>query len=292
MLMMMKAAAAVVVEGMRYYMAEHPTVVGFRWSHSQSWGSTWYFLFSAILGYVSASVALHLILLLLRGRRPVPLGPVPALHSLVLALLSAAVFVGLVMSAAAEIRDTRWFWRPRSKTPLQWLLCFPLGTRPSGRVFFWSYVFYLSRFLLLLRSFFSILGRRPLTLYRLLHHPILLCMSFLWLEFSQSFQVLAILCSTSVYSVVYAYRFWVALGLPAGCFPVILNCQCLLLASNLFCHLGVLLLHFSKGGCNGIGAWFFNSLLNAALMLLFLNSRVQNLHFAPCKKQALVDSLE
>ncbi|KAL2339652.1 hypothetical protein Fmac_007592 [Flemingia macrophylla] len=26
--------------------------------------------------------------------------------------------------------ETQWFWR-RSKTPLQWLLCFPLGTRPS-----------------------------------------------------------------------------------------------------------------------------------------------------------------
>lgn len=275
---MMKAAAAVVVEGMRYYMAEHPRVVGFRWSHSQSWGSTWSFLFSAILVYVAASIALHLILVLLRGRRPVPLGPLPALHSLVLALLSAAVFVGLVMSAAAEIRETRWFWRPRSKTAMQWLLCFPLGTRSSGRVFFWSYAFYLFRFLLLPRTFFSILGRRPLTLYRLLHHPILLSMSFLWLEFSQSFQVLAILCSTFVYSVVYAYRFWVALGLPTACFPVILNCQFLLLASNLFCHFGVLLLHFSRGGCNGIGAWLFNSFLNTALMLLFLNSRAQYLH--------------
>ncbi|KAL6347302.1 hypothetical protein AAG906_013738 [Vitis piasezkii] len=32
---------------------------------------------------------------------------------------------------ATEIRDTRWFWR-RSKTPLQWMLCFSLGTQPSG----------------------------------------------------------------------------------------------------------------------------------------------------------------
>ncbi|KAG9440870.1 hypothetical protein H6P81_021035 [Aristolochia fimbriata] len=263
-----------VLQSVTYYMSEHPSIVGFRWSHSQSWGSTWSFLVSSIAIYITASLFLHLTLLLFRRRRPVPLGPIPAIHSLAVALVSAAVFLGILLAAAAEIRDTRWFWR-RSKTPLQWLLCFPLGTRPSGRVFFWSYVFYLSRFLQLLRTFFSILRRRKLTFYRLFHHPILLSMSFLWLEFSQSFQVLAILCTSLVYSVVYGYRFWVAVGLPTACFPIIVNCQILLLGCNLVCHLGVLLLHFGKGGCNGIGAWVFNSVLNGALLLLFLNFYVK-----------------
>ncbi|RVW59870.1 NADP-dependent malic enzyme, chloroplastic [Vitis vinifera] len=66
---------------------------------------------------------------LLEGSLPVPLGPIPAVYSLSKALISAVIFTGTFFSAAAEIRDTRWFWR-RSKTPLQWLLCFPLGTQP------------------------------------------------------------------------------------------------------------------------------------------------------------------
>ncbi|WOK97454.1 elongation of fatty acids protein 3-like [Canna indica] len=33
----------------------------------------------------------------------------------------------------------------------------------------------------------------------------------------------------------------------------------------------VLLLHFAKGGCNGIGAWVFNSVLNVALLFLFVH---------------------
>ncbi|XP_068654189.1 fatty acid elongase 3-like [Aristolochia californica] len=263
-----------VLQNLTYYLSEHPSIVGFRWSHSQSWGSTWSFLFSSIAIYLIASLFLHLVLLLFNRRRPIPMGPIPAVHSLAMALVSAAVFLGILLATAAEIRDTRWFWR-RSKTPLQWLLCFPLGTRPTGRVFFWSYVFYLSRFLQLFRTFFWIFRRRKLTFYRLFHHPILLCMSFLWLEFSQSFQVVAILCTTLVYSVVYGYRFWVAVGLPSSCFPIIVNCQILLLGCNLVCHLGVLLLHFSKGGCNGIGAWVFNSVLNGALLLLFLNFYVK-----------------
>lgn len=41
------------------------------------------------------------------------------------------------------------------------------------------------------------------------------------------------------------------------------------------CHIGVLLLHLIKGGCNGIGAWGFNSVLNGAILLLFLNFYVK-----------------
>ncbi|KAK3231544.1 hypothetical protein Dsin_003425 [Dipteronia sinensis] len=135
----------------RYWLSEHPTIVNFRWSSNQSWGSTWSFLFTAIAAYIVAATVLHLLLsLILRRSRRVPLGPIPAIHSLAITLISAVIFVGVCLSAAAEIRDTRWFWRRTKTTPFQWLLCFPLGTRPSGRVFFWSYIFYLSRFLHLL----------------------------------------------------------------------------------------------------------------------------------------------
>ncbi|OMO87642.1 GNS1/SUR4 membrane protein [Corchorus capsularis] len=266
------------MQSVKYWLSEHPSIVNFRWSHTQSFGSTWSFLFSSIAVYVVAATTLHGFLsLVLSKRRRVPLGPIPAVHSLCVSLISAVIFVGILLSAAAEIRDTRWFWR-RTKTvttPFQWLLCFPLGTRPSGRVFFWSYVFYLSRFLHLFRTFFTILRHRKLTFFHLFNQSILLCMSFLWLEFSQSFQVLAILLATLLYSVVYGYRFWTAIGLPSACFPFVVNCQIVLLGCNLLCHFGVLVLHFLKGGCNGMGAWGFNSVLNGVILLLFLNFYVK-----------------
>lgn len=262
------------MQSIKYWLAEHPCIVRFRWSHSQSWGSTWSFLFTSIAAYIATAAFLHLFLLLIRRRRPVPLGPIPALHSLAMALISVLIFVGILFSAAAEIRDTRWFWR-RSKTPLQWLFCFPLGTRPSGRVFFWSYVFYLSRFLHLFRTYLKVLRRRRLAFFQVFNQSILLCTSYLWLEFSQSFQVLAILSMTLVYSMVYGYRFWTAIGLPSACAPFVVNCQMILLGCNLVWHFGVLFLHFLKGGCNGIGAWVFNSVLNAFILLLFLNFYVK-----------------
>ncbi|XVF63925.1 hypothetical protein PTKIN_Ptkin09bG0125500 [Pterospermum kingtungense] len=268
------------MQSVKYWLSDHPSIVSFRWSPTLSFGSTWSFLFSSIALYVLSAVTLHVFLsLLLPKRRRVPLGPIPAIHSLCVSLISAVIFVCILLSAAADVQETRWFWR-RTKTittPFQWLLCFPLGTRASGRVFFWSYVFYLSRFLHLFRTFFTILQRRKLTFFHLFNQSILLCMSFLWLEFCQSFQVLAILLSTFLYSVVYGYRFWTAIGLPSACFPLVLNCQVVLLGCNLVCHVGVVFLHFLKGGCNGMGAWVFNSILNGVILWLFLNFYVDRL---------------
>ena len=276
------------MQRIKYWLSEHPKIVGFRWSPTQSWGSTWSFVFTAIAAYVATATTLHLILtVLLRHRRrrsPVSLGPIPAVHSLAMSLISAVIFVGILLSAAAEIRDTRWFWRrTRTTTPLQWLLCFPIGTRPSGRVFFWSYVFYLSRFLNLFRTFFNVLSHRGLSSFHLFNQSILILTSFLWLEFSQSFQVLAIIVTTLVYSVVYGYRFWVSVGLPGACFPLVVNCQVLLLGFNLICHIGVLVLHFLNGGCNGIGAWVCNSVLNGVILLLFLKFYVKKINLRSAK---------
>lgn len=269
------AAAAMAVNWVTYYLAEHPAIVNFRWSHTHSWGSTWSFLASSVSLYLALALLLHLLLLLPRRRQPVPVGPAPALHSLLMALLSATIFAGALLSSAAEIRDTRWLWRRSRTTPFQWFLCFPLGTRPSGRVFFWSYVFYLSRFLHMLRTFLTILRHRRLSFAQLFNNAALTCVAFLWLEFSQSFQVLAILSATLVYAAVYGYRFWTAIGLPVACFPFVAHCQVALLGCNLVCHVGVLTLHLVKGGCNGIGAWVFNSVLNGAVLMLFLKFYVK-----------------
>ncbi|PIN15821.1 Fatty acyl-CoA elongase/Polyunsaturated fatty acid specific elongation enzyme [Handroanthus impetiginosus] len=263
------------IQDLNFFLSEHPSIINFRWS-IQTWGSTWSFLIISIAAYITISAVLHIFLRLIRRQKPIPLGPIPALHSLSMALLSATIFTGILSSSIAEIRDTRWFWR-RSKTPFQWLLCFPLGTRPSGRVFFWSYLFYLSRFLHIFRTFFKILKTpQKFPLFQLINHCILILMSFLWLEFSQSFQVLAILSMTLVFALVYGYRFCTEIGLQKSYkFPFVMFCQIILVIMSLAWHMGVLVLHFWKGGCNGMGAWLFNTVLNSFVLLFVLDFYVK-----------------
>ncbi|XP_021729814.1 elongation of fatty acids protein 3-like [Chenopodium quinoa] len=267
------------MQNLKYYLSQHPTITNFRWSPTQTWFSTWYFLVITLTSYTILSFFLHHTLtFLLPNRRGfyIPLGPIPAIHNLLVSLLSITIFIGTLLSTTAEIHDnTRWLWRSTHlrTTPVKWLLCFPPGTRPTGRVFFWSYTLYLSRlFLHLPQTFLKILKRRHVTFFHVLNQSSLLLMSYLWLEFSQSFQVLAILLLTLLYGVVYGYRFCVVVGFPKPRFLFLVNCLVVLLVCNLICHVGVLLLHFfggNKGGCNGIGAWLFNSVCNGLIFLVF-----------------------
>ncbi|XP_047078344.1 elongation of fatty acids protein 3-like [Lolium rigidum] len=274
------AAAAAVGDVARYWLAEHPAIVGFRWSPSGGlWFSTWAFLLGFLAAYIPLCLCIDALLAAFRRKRPLPLGPLPPAHALLMAAVSAAIFTGTLLSAVAEIRDTRWSWRGRSRTtPLRWLLCFPPGTRSSGRVFFWSYAYYLSRYLHALRGLLAVLQRRRGAAARVCAHAAAVAMAFLWLEFSQSFQVLAILASTLAHAVAFGFRFWVGAGLPAARAargaPVALACQLGLLGCNLACHAGFVWMHFGgavAGGCSGIGAWGFNTLLNAALLWVFLH---------------------
>ncbi|WCJ35300.1 GNS1/SUR4 membrane protein family [Euphorbia peplus] len=272
-------------------LSEHPSIVNFRWSITQTWGSTWSFLISVITIYIISCITLHLILSLLLNPRHchVSLGPIPAIHSLIVALTSAFIFTGLLLSTVSEIRDTRWLWpRTKTTTAFQWLLCFPLGTRPTGRVFFWSYTFYLSRFLHLFRTLITIIQHRKLNFFTVFNQCILLIMSFLWLEFSQSFQVVAILLTTMLYSIVYGYRFLTAIGFPKARFSFELNCQIVVLGCNLVCNFGVVLLHFLKGGCNGMVAWSLNCVLNGVISIMFLRFYV-NVYMIKKKAQQEYD---
>nr|XP_020149337.1 elongation of fatty acids protein 3-like [Aegilops tauschii subsp. strangulata] len=116
---------AALVGDVAYWLAEHPDIVGFRWSPSGLWFSTWAFLLGFLATYVSLCLAADA---LLCRRKPLPLGPLPPAHALLMAAVSATIFAGTLLSAVAEIRDTRWSWRGRSRTtPLRWLFCFPPG---------------------------------------------------------------------------------------------------------------------------------------------------------------------
>jgi hypothetical protein len=83
--------------------------------------------------YVLAALLLRAAL---RGRT-VPLGPLPVLHNLVLTLWSAAMFAGTAHEA--------WRRSTEGGAGAEWLLCLPAGTVVAGRLWWWSYVYYVSK---------------------------------------------------------------------------------------------------------------------------------------------------
>lgn len=104
----------------------------FRWQRGVTPLSDERLMLAVPAAYVAAVLLLRAAL---RGRT-VPLGPLPALHNCVLMLWSLAMFSG----TAAEA------WRlSAAGAGAEWLFCLPPGTQVAGRLYWWSYVYYISK---------------------------------------------------------------------------------------------------------------------------------------------------
>eukprot|EP00250_Pteridium_aquilinum_P023179 c2633_g1_i1 orf=279-1211(+) len=268
----------------------HPYIAAFQWQPGFTFASSPAFLLSIILAYLLCTLCLSF--LLANRRTPVPLGPLPVIHNLILFTGSFVMFTGCAMSALAEMGALEWMsssWSsatstssltPSSSTSSstlpaprswQWAFCFPPGTHASGPVFFWSYVFYLSKFYELLDTLIMILKRRPLTFLHVFHHAIVVIMSFFWLQYAQSLQIIALLTNTSVHMLMYSYYLLCSLGIKPFWKKLVTNCQIVQFVFSFTVSFVMLYLHFNGEGCEGIGAWTFNAFFNASLLVLFMN---------------------
>ncbi|CAM6099961.1 unnamed protein product [Calypogeia fissa] len=260
--------ASVFGSTLKRWLAYHPKVLAFRWQRGENQAASYHFMISSVLAYLFLVYVFHSLMKL--KKRPMPLGPVPVLHNLVLALGSLVMFAGCLQSTLVEIQESRWLWGPKSGRLL--LLCFPPGTRPVGRVFFWSYMYYLSKYYELVDTFILILKKRQLTFLHVFHHATVIFMSFFWLEFAMSLQIVALLTNSGVHVVMYTYYFLCSIGKPPPWKKLVTNSQIVQFIFSFVASIGTLWFHFTTGeGCAGMGAWVFNAVFNVILLALFLS---------------------
>lgn len=137
------------------------------------------------------------------------LGPLPSIHNLILCLWSLAMFVGTALAAREETAAAPG----GGGGDASWMLCFPPGTPHTGKLFYWSYVYYVSKFYELLDTVLLVLKGRPLTFLHVFHHAFVLVMCYLWLQHSQSLQHIALLTNAGIHVIMYFYYFLTTLGI-------------------------------------------------------------------------------
>jgi hypothetical protein len=142
-----------------------------------------------------------------------------------------------------------------------WMLCFPPGTAPRGKLFYWSYVYYVSKFYELLDTVLLVLKGRPLTFLHVFHHAFVLVMCFLWLQSSQSLQHIALLTNTGIHVMMYFYYFLTTLGIRPGWKVLVTNGQIVQFVFSFACSVPFVWTHVTSvrgggGGCAGFEAWW------------------------------------
>ncbi|KAM5574556.1 elongation of fatty acids protein 3-like [Rosa sericea] len=241
---------------LQYWLVEHPSILHFSWTEGQTPASTPLFLILALLSYLS--LTLLLTRLPLSPLNPSLLKPISALHNLTLLLLSLIMAVGCTLSILSSPSST---------------LCFSPHTNPTGALFFWAYVFYLSKLLELLDTLFIILSGslRRLSFLHVYHHATVLVMCYLWLHTRQSLFPVALVTNASVHVLMYAYYLLCALGIRPRWKRAVTDCQIVQFVFSFAVSGRMLYLHFSGSGCSGIWGWCFNAVFNASLLALFLD---------------------
>ena len=80
------------------------------------------------------------------------------------------MFVGMLSSALEETLKV---------STASWLFCTPLGTPATGRIYFWSYIYYISKFYELGDTAILVFKQKPVSFLHVYHHSLVMLMSYL-----------------------------------------------------------------------------------------------------------------
>jgi hypothetical protein len=129
---------------------------------------------------------------------------VPA-HNLVLFLVSLWIFIGCSYEVIA---------RSMKEGSVDWLFCEHSTTKATGALFFYSYIYYMSKYYELFDTFLQLFaGNTPPNYFlHVYHHSLVIFMSWIWLEQVSSLQFIGLLFNVAVHVVMYYYFFLKSLG--------------------------------------------------------------------------------
>ncbi|EXB97331.1 Elongation of fatty acids protein 1 [Morus notabilis] len=247
-----------ILSTLQNWLVYHPTILHFKWVPRQTLGSTPLFVFLTVFSYLSLTFLLSRSTL--SPLIPKLLKPITAVHSLLLFSLSLIMAVGCSLSIL-------------SVSNLHRIICFPKGMQPSGPLFFWAHVFYLSKLLEFGDTALIILGGsiRRLSFLHVYHHATVVIMCYLWLRTAQSLFPVALVTNATVHVIMYGYYFLCAMGIRPKWKRAVTDCQIVQFVFSFAVSGRMLYLHFSGPGCSGIWGWCFNAAFNASLLALFVD---------------------
>jgi fatty acid elongase 3 len=90
--------------------------------------------------------------------------------------------------------------------------CTPVSLAPRGRLFFWSYVYYLSKFYEFLDTILLLFKAKPASFLHVFHHALVVVMAWLWVDQQQTLQWVGLLSNTFVHVIMYWYYYETTVG--------------------------------------------------------------------------------
>lgn len=184
-------------------------------------------------------------------------------HNLFLSALSFLILIG----------TTYEVWQRCNVEGIFWIFCERLDQKSSGPLFFWSYVYYLTKYYELLDTFLQLVqGKIPPHFFlHVYHHSCVILMCWYWLEYCPTLQFVGIIFNLIVHIVMYYYYYLRSVGISPVWKKYVTTIQIVQFVTSLVCFLVTISLEYSNYTCNGIWVLYFCTLFNLSLLLGFIN---------------------
>mmetsp|Transcript_23992 Transcript_23992/g.31367 ORF Transcript_23992/g.31367 Transcript_23992/m.31367 type:complete len:260 (+) Transcript_23992:96-875(+) len=190
-------------------------------------------------------------------------------HNLVLSGGSLLMLLGAIFD----------IWRRAGAHGYSFLLCEDPLMTSSGPLYFWSYLYYLSKYYELLDTVITLVRGRPPPHFVLhvYHHACVLIMTWSWMEYSTTLQFLGMMFNTSVHVVMY-YYYYVRLvrGPPKWkSFVTIFQIVQFMTSVGLFCVTGYKIM-LEGQQCQGVSSLLWTMVFNVTLLYEFVMVYISN----------------
>ena len=165
-----------------------------------------------------------------------------------------------------------------------WLLCENESTKPIGDLWFWSYMYYLSKYYELLDTFLQLLrGKHPPHYFlHAYHHGAVIIMSWMWINHQATMQFIGILFNTAVHVVMYYYFYLKSRGIEPWWKKYVTTMQIVQFGTSLVCFIWTMyLVNYESRTCKGLNILFGSICFNLTLLYGFIQ-----VLFTPRKKSS------
>ena len=185
-------------------------------------------------------------------------------HNLILSFGSLIMFGGSTFEVYNRVR----------MEGIGWMFCEKYGMVATGPLFFWSYVYYLSKFYELLDTFLQLLQGKtpPHFLLHSYHHACVIMMCWCWLQYCPTLQFIGIMFNTFVHVVMYFYFYLRSIGISPWWKKYVTIVQIIQFVTSGICFLVTMyLVHGVGQTCNGNFYLYVCIAFNMSLLLGFVN---------------------
>ena len=202
---------------------------------------------------------------------------VSAVHNLVLAGWSAIMFVGIVSALLQTVAS--------KADGLAATFCSrDFGSFPPS-IYYWLYMFYLSKPYELLDTLLLAARGKPLTALHVWHHLSVVAEAWCWLQYGLTFAAYGMLFNTAVHTLMYTYFAYASLGWRFPLKRYITQFQIVQFVASFVLTVPYLLLYRQRRhGCLGMPALLVSTFCNASYLALFVQFYKRTYGRPPARK--------